>query len=68
MVPLWQELDLSFEEEWACNGDSGRYKMKLKLESEKVFKFLIGLNPKLDEVGGRVLDRGPVPSTRVFKH
>ncbi|XP_041009636.1 uncharacterized protein LOC121253694 isoform X1 [Juglans microcarpa x Juglans regia] len=59
---LWQELDLSFEEEWKCTGDSVRYKKRL--ENERVFEFLVGLNQDLDDVRGRILGRRPLPSTR----
>ena len=62
MLSLWQELDLSFEEAWGCTGDSARYNKKL--EYERVFEFLAGLNHELDEVRGRILSRRPLPSTR----
>ena len=42
MKSLWQELDLSYEEEWECFGDSVRYRKRL--ENERVFEFLAGLN------------------------
>lgn len=50
MVSLWQELDLSLEEEWECMDDSVRYKKKL--ENERVFKFLAGLNRDFNDVRG----------------
>ena len=62
MLNLWQELDLSFDEEWECTNDSVRYRRKL--ENERVFEFLAGLNRDLDEVRGRLLSRRPLPSTR----
>lgn len=37
MKALWQELDLSSEEEWECTGDSVRYKKML--ENERVFEW-----------------------------
>ena len=55
MKSLWQELDLSYEEEWECSGDSVRYRKRL--ENERVFEFLAGLNQELDEVRGRILGR-----------
>lgn len=48
MVSLWQELDLSLEEEWDCPSDCEWYKKKV--ENERVFEFLIGLNQELDDV------------------
>ena len=59
---LWQELVLSCEEEWECTGDSVRFKKKM--ENERVFKFLAGLNRELDDVRSRVLSRQPLPSIR----
>lgn len=50
MVSLWQELDLSLEEELECMDDSVRYKKKL--ENERVFKFLAGLNRDFNDVRG----------------
>lgn len=62
MKSLWQELDLSFGETWECSGDSVKYKKRL--EDERVFEFLAGLNRVLDDVRGRILGRKPLPSTR----
>ncbi|RVX09169.1 hypothetical protein CK203_013737 [Vitis vinifera] len=62
MLGLWQELDLSCEEEWECTGDSVRFKKKM--ENERVFEFLAGLNRELDDVRSRVLSRRPLPSIR----
>ncbi|XP_057952074.1 uncharacterized protein LOC131146466 [Malania oleifera] len=62
MTHLWQELDLSIEEEWECSGDSTRYKKRL--ENERVFEFLAGLNSELNDVRGRILGRQPLPSIR----
>ena len=62
METLWQELDLSFEEEWECLGDSVRYKKRL--ENGRVFEFLVGFNRDLDDVKGRILGRHPLPLTR----
>ena len=62
MVGLWQDLNLSCEEEWECTGDSVRFKKKM--ENKRVFKFLAGLNCELDNVRSRVLSRRPLPSIR----
>ncbi|RVW51120.1 hypothetical protein CK203_078125 [Vitis vinifera] len=62
MLGLWQELDLSCKEEWECTGDSVRFKKKM--ENERVFEFLAGLNRELDDVRSRVLSRRPLPSIR----
>ena len=35
-----------------------------RLENERVFEFLAGLNQELDEVRGRILGRKPLPSIR----
>lgn len=34
---LWQELDLSFEEEWECVGHRVQYEQRLKSERILVF-------------------------------
>lgn len=66
MISLWQDLDLSSEEEWKCREDVALYKKKQ--ENERVFEFLAGLNQELNEVTGRILERNPVPPTHeVFK-
>ncbi|CAL5338710.1 unnamed protein product [Camellia sinensis] len=62
MLALWQELDLSSEEEWRCSEDSALFKKRQ--EKERVFEFLAGLNRELDDVRGRILSRLPLPSTR----
>ena len=36
MATLWQELDLSSEEEWECPGDSVCYKKRLENESLRI--------------------------------
>ena len=62
MLGLWQDLDLSCEEESECTRDSVRFKKKM--ENERVFEFLTGLNRKLDDVRSRVLSCRPLPSIR----
>ena len=32
MLGLWQDLDLNYEEEWECTGDSVRFKKKMENE------------------------------------
>ena len=39
MATLWQELDLSSEEEWECPRDSVCYKRRLKNESLRVSRW-----------------------------
>ena len=58
---LWQELVLSCEEEWECTSDGVRFKKKM--ENERVFEFLTGLNRELDDVRSRVLSRWPLATT-----
>ena len=36
MIPLWQELDLSFKEKWECPDNSVRYRKKLENGSVQV--------------------------------
>ena len=62
ILSLWQELDLSTEQEWDCAGDSVRFKRRL--EDERVFEFLAELNHELDDVRGKILSRRPLSSTR----
>ena len=62
MLGLWQDLDLNCEEEWEFMGDSVCFKKKM--ENERVFKFLAGLNRELDNVRHRVLSCRPLPSIR----
>ncbi|KAL9420128.1 hypothetical protein AB3S75_037830 [Citrus x aurantiifolia] len=62
MKALWQELDLCYEDDWACMTDSVRYLKRI--EDDRVYEFLAGLNKSLDEVRGRILGRIPLPSIR----
>lgn len=41
-----------------------RIQYRKKLESEKVFEFLVRLNRELDDVRGRILDCQPLLSRR----
>ena len=61
MLGLWQDLDLNREEERECTGDSVHFK---KMENERVFEFLTGLNRELDDVRSKVLNRRSLPSIR----
>lgn len=49
------------EEECECPGYSAKYK---KVEKERIFEFLAGLNRDLDDVRGRILGQRPLSSTR----
>ena len=62
MLGLWQDLDLSCEEEWECTGDNEYFKKKM--ENERVFEFLARLNRELDDIKSRVLSRRPLLSIR----
>ncbi|RVW25308.1 putative mitochondrial protein [Vitis vinifera] len=62
MLGLWQDLDLNCEKEWECTGDSVRFKKKM--ENERAFDFLTGLNHELDDVRSRVLSRRSLPFIR----
>ena len=62
MLSLWQDLNFNCEKEWECMGDSVRFKKKM--ENERVFEFLAGLNCKLDDVKSRVISRRLLPSIR----
>lgn len=39
-----------------------------KIEREKIFYFLVGLNPKFDEVSGRVLSKVLLSINEVFAY
>ncbi|KZV57627.1 hypothetical protein F511_03087 [Dorcoceras hygrometricum] len=60
MRALWQELDLCYEDDWECKNDSVKYHKRMEID--RVFVFLAGLNRELDEVRGRILGRIPLPS------
>lgn len=55
----WQQLDIYEEVEWSCTEDKKRYKELV--EKDRIYKFLLGLNPELDEVRGRILGTKPLP-------
>lgn len=47
-----------------CSNGSVRYRKKV--EKERVFKFLTGLNEELDSVKGRILNQQPLPLSEKF--
>ncbi|XP_050936316.1 uncharacterized protein LOC103497029 isoform X2 [Cucumis melo] len=57
---LWQEMDLCRETVWDTPNDSTQY-ANLE-EADRVYDFLAGLNPKFDNVCGRILGQRPLPS------
>lgn len=60
MKYLWQELDLFYEDEWACMTNSVCYLKRI--EDNHVHEFLASLNKRLHEVRGRILGKIPLPS------
>ncbi|KAL5850211.1 hypothetical protein ACOSQ4_008224 [Xanthoceras sorbifolium] len=58
----WQQLDLFEKYQWKNQEDSSMYKDIL--EQKRIFRFLVWLNPYLDEVRGRTLATKPFPSIR----
>lgn len=56
----WQQLDVLDTQTWNCAVDGNKYK-KLQ-ETNRIYKFLLGLNQDLDEVRGRILGTKPMPS------
>ncbi|KAL4562842.1 hypothetical protein LXL04_026873 [Taraxacum kok-saghyz] len=58
----WQQLDVLDTLTWSCSADGKQYKRIL--ETERIYKFLLGLNQELDEVRGRILGMKPMPSLR----
>ncbi|XP_028805360.1 uncharacterized protein LOC114760266 [Neltuma alba] len=62
MSALWQELDLQNDDTWKCSEDAALYKKKV--DRERLFEFLAGINSELDAVRGRLLSRVPLPTVR----
>ena len=52
---LWKDLDLYNDYEWKSPDDCNHYKKTV--EDNRIFKFLIGLNMKFDEVRSRIIGR-----------
>lgn len=48
---------------WNCVCKEDAVWYTTKLESERVFEILVGLNHELNDVRGRILDRKPLSST-----
>ncbi|KZV37837.1 hypothetical protein F511_10867 [Dorcoceras hygrometricum] len=59
-LSLWQELDLCYDDKWECKHECLKYHKRM--EGDRVYVFLAGLNRDLDEVRGRILGRNPLPS------
>ncbi|KAA0057570.1 uncharacterized protein E5676_scaffold411G002330 [Cucumis melo var. makuwa] len=57
---LWQEMDLCRETVWDIPNDGTQY-AKLE-EADRVYDFLVRLNPKFDNVCGRILGQRPLHS------
>lgn len=55
---MWQELDLSSNEEWSCSDDAANYP-KL-INKERIYDFLARLYKELDEVQGPLLGIKPL--------
>ncbi|CAN1287671.1 hypothetical protein LINPERPRIM_LOCUS19674 [Linum perenne] len=56
---LWQDLDLFSNLEWKSTEDGTQYRNIV--DTNRIFKFLSGLNVKLDDVRGRIIGRNPLP-------
>ncbi|KAI3788025.1 hypothetical protein L2E82_00620 [Cichorium intybus] len=59
---FWQQPDVLDTLSWSCPADGKQYK-KIQ-ETDRIYKFLLGLNQELDEVRGRILGTKPMPSLR----
>ena len=57
----WQELDAFDDLEWHCTEDSIKYAKKV--EKERTYEFLAGLNDEYDDVHSRIIGMKPLPST-----
>lgn len=58
----WQQLDVLNTLTWSCSADGKQYKRLL--ETDRIYKFLLGLNQDLDEVRVRILGTKPMPTLR----
>ncbi|KAA0048807.1 Beta-galactosidase [Cucumis melo var. makuwa] len=56
---IWQEMDLCRELVWRDPTDGLQYS-RIE-EVDRIYDFLVGLNPKFDVVRGHILERGPLP-------
>ncbi|BBG93999.1 hypothetical protein Prudu_002173 [Prunus dulcis] len=59
---LWQELDYYQPCDMKCSNDTAA--LKKRIEKERTFEFLAGLNLDLDQVRTQVLGKNPFPSLR----
>ncbi|CAL9013295.1 unnamed protein product [Prunus brigantina] len=59
---LWQELDYYQPCDMKCSNDTAA--LKKRIEKERTFEFLAGLNPDLDQVRTQVLGKDPFPYLR----
>ena len=57
---IWQQLDLYEELPWVHPDDAALHQQSVS--KRRVFQFLHGLNPTLDEVRGRIVGTTPLPS------
>ena len=62
LVGLWHEMDMFYAITWESPTDSTQYNKMI--ERERIFDFLYGLNPNLDEVRGRILGTKPLLSLK----
>ena len=61
LADIWQKIDLNTEEgKWACDHDAAIYRKRVN--DDRVFQFLAGLNESLDGVRRRILERSSLPS------
>ncbi|KAL5810554.1 hypothetical protein ACOSQ4_027122 [Xanthoceras sorbifolium] len=61
-APELQQLDAFEKYKWSTAADSQQYKKII--ETKRVYKFCLGLNPNLDAVRGRIFGTKPLPSLR----
>ncbi|XP_052207458.1 uncharacterized protein LOC127811542 [Diospyros lotus] len=62
LVELWHEMDMFYTISWESPTDSNKYNKMI--EKDRIFDFLHGLNPDLDELRGRILGTKPLPSLK----
>jgi hypothetical protein len=59
---IWQELDYLRPSAMTCSTDA--VVQKKEIEEDRLYDFLAGLDPSLDQVRSRVLAQDPLPSVR----
>jgi len=62
LLELWHEMDMFYTLSWEAPADSTQYNKMI--EKDRIFDFLHGLNPDLDEVRGRILGTKPLLSLK----